>query len=425
MPHVEKRGPGRYRARYRRPDGKEQSRTFSKKAAAERWLTSQEAAKLRGEWIDPTLGKQRFESYATQWLTTKTNVAPRTYINVDGRLRNHVLPYFKTMTLQSVTPADIRDWLGKTQSKGIAPSTIKAAYQVLDQILNQATIDGLISRSPCVGVQLPKDRRHAEVCFLTPAEVAALAEATDPRFKVFILTAAYTGMRAGELAALKLDRLNLLHGTIEVRESLSEVRGKPVVGPTKTGKPRTITVPRFLSELLATHISTCSANGYVFTSPNGGPHRHRNFYARFFKPAVRSARLPTRLRFHDLRHTCAAILIANGRHMEEVKEYLGHSSIRVTSDRYGHLFPAAKQALADSLNETYLRVVEASERARSDSPADASNDASASFPAACPRPGRRSAAVRRAGQKAKSTLDQDVRGERTTGFEPATLTLAR
>ena len=92
--------------------------------------------------------------------------------------------------------------------------------------------------------------------------------------------------------------------------------------------------------------------------------RHRNFYDRHFKPAVTAAGLPEMLRFHDLRHTCAALLIANGRHMEEVKEYLGHSTIRVTSDRYGHLFPAAREALAGSLDATFPA---ASGQARTDS----------------------------------------------------------
>jgi integrase len=96
-----------------------------------------------------------------------------------------------------------------------------------------------------------------------------------------------------------------------------------------------------------------SSKGFVFTAARGGPIRHGNFYRRHFCPAVAGSPLPTELRFHDLRHTCAAILIANGRHLEEVKDHLGHSSIRVTSDRYGHLFPEARTALAESLDETF------------------------------------------------------------------------
>jgi integrase len=123
-------------------------------------------------------------------------------------------------------------------------------------------------------------------------------------------------------------------------------------GPTKTGKRRTITVPRFLATMLGEHIGRYS-DRYVFTAAEGSAVHHRNFKRRHYTPAVERAGLPEGLRFHDLRHTAAALLIANGRHMEEVKHYLGHSSIRVTSDRYGHLFPKARAELADALDETY------------------------------------------------------------------------
>jgi integrase len=108
--------------------------------------------------------------------------------------------------------------------------------------------------------------------------------------------------------------------------------------------------------MLGEHIGPYpSRDGFVFTMAEGGPIRQRNFYRRHFKPAVLRIGLPESLHFHSLRHTCAAFLIANGRHMEEVKDHLGHSSIRVTSDRYGHLFPKARQAVADSLDETFRR----------------------------------------------------------------------
>ena len=105
--------------------------------------------------------------------------------------------------------------------------------------------------------------------------------------------------------------------------------------------------------MLAEHIGRYpSAEGLVFTAAEGGPVHHRNFRRRHFQPATGKAGLEG-VRFHDLRHTCAALLIANGRHMEEVKDYLGHSSIRVTSDRYAHLFPKARAALAESLDATF------------------------------------------------------------------------
>lgn len=114
-----------------------------------------------------------------------------------------------------------------------------------------------------------------------------------------------------------------------------------------------ITVPRFLAQMLGEHIGRYpSPDGWVSTAAKGGPVHHHNFRHRHYARAVEAASLPG-VRFHDLRHTCAALLIAAGRHLEEVKTYLGHSSIRVTSDRYGHLFPEARAAIADALDATY------------------------------------------------------------------------
>ena len=176
-------------------------------------------------------------------------------------------------------------------------------------------------------------------------------------------------------------------------------------GPTKTGKRRTITVPRFLAQMLCEHIGRYpSPEGWVFTAAEGGPVHHHNFRHRRYTRAVDAAALPG-VRFHPLRHTCAALLIAAGRHLEEVKTYLGHSSIRVTSDRYVHLFPEARAAIADALDATYR-----------------------SAPAASLRPELEIAHGRDAHQRPRRAADLHVLRlhlERTTGFEPATPTLAR
>lgn len=190
--------------------------------------------------------------------------------------------------------------------------------------------------------------------FIDAEQVNVLAAAIDGRYRTPIYVAAYGGLRAGELWALRPERVNVLARTIDVVESLSEVHGQVEVGPTKTGKRRTITVPRFLAEMIGEHIGRHPSDDFLFTAAMGGPVRHRNFMRRDYKPAVEaSVSLPSGLRFHDLRHTASSLLIANGRHMEEVKDYLGHSSIRATSDRYGHLFPKARAELADALDATF------------------------------------------------------------------------
>ena len=134
-----------------------------------------------------------------------------------------------------------------------------------------------------------------------------------------------------------------------------------IFGPVKTAQSeRTVALPKFLRELLAEHLAACTSGGtgpdaLIFPGPQGGPMRHKLFYRRHFQPAVRAA-LPAEkhgLRFHDLRHTCASLLIAAGAHPKAIQVRLGHSDIRITMNRYGHLFPTEDIALADALDAVY------------------------------------------------------------------------
>jgi integrase len=258
------------------------------------------------------------------------------------------------MSLATIRPVDVRTWLSLMMKKDRAPSTVNATYRTLSKILRTAEIDGLIVRSPCIGIELPRETSHEEMRFLEPAEIHRLAEAIDERYRPLIYTAAYTGMRWGELAGLKVERLNLLRGTVDVVQALTEVSGHLHLGPTKTGTRRTVVQPRFLAQMLGEHIGRYpSAEGYVFTSAEGTPFRRRNFYKRHFKRAVATAGLDPELRFHDLRHTCAALLIAQGHHPKTIQEHLGHSSIRLTLDRYGHLYSQPHRELRQGLEAVY------------------------------------------------------------------------
>lgn len=113
--------------------------------------------------------------------------------------------------------------------------------------------------------------------------------------------------------------------------------------------------PRPTPAALAAHLDgrECDPEALIFAAPGGGPLRHHNFYKRFFKPAVLRAGLDPRTRFHDMRHTAAALMIAEGAHLLAVKERLGHSTIQVTADRYGHLFPSLEEALTNRLGAAY------------------------------------------------------------------------
>lgn len=114
-------------------------------------------------------------------------------------------------------------------------------------------------------------------------------------------------------------------------------------------------LPRFVVEMLATTVDDKGPEDFLFPAPDGGPLRHGWFYSRVYRPAVAAAKQDPRLRFHDLRHTCAALLIAQGAHPRAIMERLGHSSIAVTMDCYGHLFPSLDDSLAAGLDATYRK----------------------------------------------------------------------
>jgi integrase len=343
-----------WQLRYRDPDtGKELSQHFARRVDAQRRLDEVTASVVAGNYVDPKAGRVAFAEYADEWLTTKADVAASTLENIRGRLNKHAKPFFGEMRIASVRPTHARGFVAELVAQGLAPSTVKGIVLTTGQVFAQAVDDAMVARSPFANVALPSDRHSGTVHFLEPGRVNALANAIDDRYRAAIYFAGYGGLRAGELWALRVDRVNVLAATVDVVESMSEASGLHV-GPTKTGKRRTITVPRFLATMLGEHIGRYpSEDGFVFTAPERGPVRHRNFKRRHYAQAVAAVDVPAELRFHDLRHTCAALLIANGRHMEEVKNYLGHSSIRVTSDRYGHLFPQARAEMADALDATF------------------------------------------------------------------------
>ncbi len=294
-----------YRARYRTPTGASRSKTFGKKVDAERWVTSTEHSKLSGAYIDPQFARVRLGPYAEGWLATNVDISERTRINVEGRLRNYVLPAFGERALGAIEPAEVRRFVADLVAAGLAPSTVRATYNALAAVLRQAEADRLIVRSPCVEVQMPRDRANSEERFLEPANIAALANAVTDRYRVAVLTAAYTGLRAGELWALKTDRLDLLRGTVEVTESLSEVRGQLVTKAPKNGKRRTVALPGFLCEQIGEQIGRYpSPAGYVFTAGEGGTVRHRNFVRRHFAPAAVAAELAPLPLARSATHLC-------------------------------------------------------------------------------------------------------------------------
>lgn len=351
MAHIEKRGPRRYKARYRAPDGRERSRTFEKKADAERFLAEQAVAKSRGNWVDPRAGRLPFGEWASDCMARHEIRAGTAARNI-SYIRGHLLPHFGDIPLAKIDRPEIRRWVEAMKRKELSPATIRACYVLLSYTLSQAVEDKLIAQSPCRGIELPKVNR-AEQRFLDASQVEGLADEIGADYRAMVLSAAYLGCRWGELAGLKRKHLNLLKREVEIAGTLEEVNGYlRYMHETKTKESHDrLSIPRFLVEELEAHLSHSPESEFVFVGRDGGFLRRSNFRRRFFKPAVQRAGLDPGLRFHDLRHTCAALLIERGAHPEEIRSRLRHASIRTTFDVYGHLLPSLGARLDEALDD--------------------------------------------------------------------------
>jgi integrase len=343
-----------YRVRYRDPAGRQRSRVFVRKADAQRFLSETENAKLKGTWTDPALGRVRLGDWLEEWWATTTNLRPSTAARDADYVRLYIGPRFAGMPLAAISQRDVRAWVAHLSARGLAPATVQKAYQLLGKVMGAAVDAGMLAQSPCRRVPLPKVERE-EMRFLTPAEIAALADAIAPRYRALVLVGAYGGLRIGELAGLRRGRVDLLRGTVEVAEVLTEVRGELFTGPPKTrAGRRRVGLPQGVTRELAQHLGTPgSQDDLVFTAPQGGPLRLTVFRTRVWRPATSAAGLDG-LRIHDLRHTAVALWIAARANPKEVSTRAGHASVSFTLDRYGHLFPEADEALRDRLDAFYV-----------------------------------------------------------------------
>jgi len=247
-------------------------------------------------------------------------------------------------------------------ASGYAAETVRKAFQLAAAVLEDAADSGMIAATPMRGIKLPSVERP-EMRFLSVPQVDQLSRAIDPRYRVLVLTAAYSGLRFGELAGLQAQDFDLPRRRLTVRRTLSEIRGAVSFGPPKTAAARrTVTLPEWLNLEVAFQVRRDpEPDQLVFTAPEGGPLRANHFRRRVWRPSVdRSVGRP--MRFHDLRHTHAALLIAADVHAKVIQMRLGHASIRTTLDLHGHLMEGLDADAADRLEALSSQALAASPR---------------------------------------------------------------
>ena len=247
-----------------------------------------------------------------------------------------------------------------------AQGLVRKFHRVLSLILDMAVKDGRLARNVANGVNLPRPVKE-EQHYLTHAQVEALAaecgqpsqvskhrrldERTNETYRLVVLFLAYTGVRFGELAALRVGRLDLARRRASIVQSVTVVQGQGLVwGTPKTHERRDVPIPRFLVDDLAAHVAGKTPGDLVFTGVRGGgPLRATIFRRGGFDVAARAIGLPG-LHPHELRHTAASLAIASGADVKVVQHMLGHSSATMTMDTYGHLFHNRLDEVADAMD---------------------------------------------------------------------------
>ena len=360
---IEKRrtrsGDLRYEVRLRVPDGKERSRTFRTKKEAERYERGQRTAADQGRWIDPRSGRVTLAEWCEEWQRTVVHLRATTRRIYDANLRNHILPDLGEIELARLTPSALRAWLAELTNKvgshgrPLSAGSVSQAYRTLNRVLSAAVDNELLGRNPLGSVKPPRVEAKP-MRFLSHEEVARVGTTIDPRYRVLVFVVAYTGLRAGELTALRRKDVDLLHRTITVTEQVHSISGQHVVtSPKSAASRRSVARPTIVVGELEKHLTSYAepgVEGLVFPAPEGGFLRIENFRKRVWNPAVHVAGVAP-LRLHDLRHTCASLAIAAGADVKVLQRMLGHASAALTLDRYGHLLPGQAQSVADRLDE--------------------------------------------------------------------------
>ena len=314
---------------------------------------------------DPTTGlpqdieKLTVATYMTRWLedTARLTIRETTYASYEIIIRLHITPEIGHLRLNKLTPAHLQQLYARKLEE-LSPRTVQIIHAILHRALKQAHRWDMVQQNVAAAVDRPKAPKK-ETQFLTPEQVEQFWQvAEQDRLYALYVLAATTGMRQGELLGLQWPDIDLAQTTLSVKRTLINISGTPTTGePKSTAGRRAITLPEIAVQALRDHRKRMLAEGltaspWVFCDTKGGPIHKQNLVRRSFKPLLKEAELPD-IRFHDLRHTAATLLLAKGVHPKVVQERLGHSSVNLTLDTYSHLMPALQRDAADKLDELF------------------------------------------------------------------------
>lgn len=300
--------------------------------------------------------------FLNEWLIlSETAVRPKTIDQYKQIVRQHIIPDLGLIKMKDLNPRQIQALYSKKMEGGASARTVLLIHAVLRRALNQALKLGVIGRNPALAVIRPK-LKHIEMKVLTDSQVRTLlSAATGDRFEVLYWLAVATGLRQGELLGLKWSDVDWVNRRLRIQRQVQRIRGGLVFSEPKTAAGRRVialgaATIQALQKQQFFQVGRIHDIGslwqdydLIFPSSIGTPLDPSNLY-HSFKQLLKKAGLPN-IRFHDLRHTAATLMLQQGTHPKIVQERLGHSDIIMTLNTYSHVLPVMQDEVAEKLDE--------------------------------------------------------------------------
>ncbi len=329
--------------------GKRIRRCFHTREEAERAVARADLLSGKRDGPAGALLASTLSAYSGEWLRrAQGRLAPKTLRSYEQLLRVHVLPALGHRPLRELTRASLRELLAQKVEAKLSRNTVRLIHAAVRALLSEAVDEEILIANPAAGLGrvyglASRRARQHELRALTAEETGQLLRALTARrsvHHVLFEVLLGTGMRVGEVLALRWEDLDLEQRRIRILRGVHE--GEE--GPTKTGRGRTVLISAGLVQALRRHRMSArqrarrrwNRTGLVFPSPGpAGGYLDAGSVRRAFKRALGWAELPTHFRVHDLRHTYAVLLLRSGVRLQDVRAQLGHSTITLTADQYG------------------------------------------------------------------------------------------
>jgi integrase len=337
--------------------------TTKKKAREE--LRKTEDSIQKGSYLAPAKvpvfsSEKDKKGVAEIWLKAKKpDIRYSTFRNYEGHITNHLRPYFGAIRITRINYTSIERFIQHCQDEGVSIPTLKKVLRTLGAIMTYACKRRFIDYNPVRDIEKPKGKSHykedEEMHTLAPEQILALFNATeDVQYKTLFMVAALSGMRQGEVLGLKWQDIDWEDGQIHVKRTFTSNR---FYNPkSKTSKRKIDLAPQLIAQLKEWQLACPPNKNDLFFPGDDGkkPLDPSPMVKRHFLPALKAAKLP-RIRFHDLRHTYASLLIDQGENPKYIQNQMGHSSINITFDTYGHLMKDTNQESASKLGNTIFK----------------------------------------------------------------------